>query len=315
MKEQDKQEKEFDEIDLVDIKKATVSLLDTIGFLAYKTMRYIVGKWMYLVLGLLLGSVLGYVKYRAHQHLLQTAEISAGGGEYAIIVAPKYNSMDYLDQLAQTNFSDKLGYTQIEEVKIEGLASVFSFLSQDSLYVKIYQHLAAKEETVGEMINSYAVSKNYPYQLMRIKSDQPFNVETFISDLQQHFNQHPYFSQRKQIESQTLALEKETLKEELKGLSSSVALLENIASESKQYLAVLAKKKEVISRLNEIQLAQLENKEVLFVLDYVAQDVALMGRKVDTIEKQIAKNIVKCMLLFFVVGLCIDFVRYYKSKV
>ncbi|MGG5576710.1 hypothetical protein ACPDHL_05120 [Myroides sp. C15-4] len=314
MKEQDKQEKEFDEIDLVDIKRATVSLLDTIGFLAYKTIRYIVGKWMYLVLGLLLGFVLGYVKYRGHQHLLQTAEISAGGGEYAIIVAPKYNSMDYLDQLAQANFSDKLGYTQIKEVKIEGLASVFSFLSQDSLYVKIYEHLAAKEETAGEMINNYAVSKNYAYQLMRIKFDQPFNVETFITDLQQHFNQHPYFSQRKQIESQTLALEKEALEEELKGLSS-VALLENKTGESKQYLTVLARKKEVISRLNQIQLAQLENKEVLFVLDYVAQDMVLMGRKVDTIEKQIAKNIAKCMLLFFVVGMGIDFVRYYKSKV
>lgn len=302
MEQQEKQRpSEFDEANLLDIKTATVSLLDTAGFFVFKIIKYITRKWMYLALGLILGGILGYIQYRNYHKMLQTAEFSTSNGEeeYAILLSPKYNSIDYLDQLVQVKFSDKLDYTQIKSSKLEGIDDVFSFLGQDSLYPKIFENLIGKVERFDEAIHNYAVSKNYPYQLLKIKVAQPFEIKGFISDLQTHFNQHPYFAKRKQIELASLTLEKETLEEELKGIHT--------------YGSLLDKKQEILKRLKEIEIAQLESQEVLYVVDYIAINPVLATTEY-SIERKIAKDLVKVMLLFFVLGMAVDFVRYYKNR-
>ncbi|EHQ42508.1 hypothetical protein [Myroides odoratus] len=318
MKEDNQNTKEFDEVDLLDIKKAAVSLLDTVGFFMYKTGKYIAGKWVFITLGLLLGLILGYVRYNSHQKMLQTAEFSSAKGEveYTLILAPKYNSIDYLDQLSLVKFSDQLGYTQIKASKLDGLDDIFSFVGQDSLYSKVFENLASKAESLGEAIHNYATSKNYPYQLLKIKAEQPFDIDKFIADLQTHFNEHPYFIKRKQIELGALTKEKEVLEEELKGIQGYAILLEKKGSnleEQTRYIELLAKKKEILSRLRALEITQLESHEVLFVLDYITEN-PILTKDEPSIERQIAKDIVKFVLLFLIVGMGIDFVRYYKNR-
>lgn len=75
------QQSEFDDANLLDIKKATVSFLDAVGFFVFKIGKYVASKWVYLLLGLLLGGGLGYVKYNKHQKMLQTAEFSPTNGK------------------------------------------------------------------------------------------------------------------------------------------------------------------------------------------------------------------------------------------
>ncbi|WP_410879108.1 hypothetical protein [Myroides sp. DW712] len=321
MEQQDKLEHgEFDDANLLDIKKATVSLLDTVGFFVFKLGAYIASKWMYLTLGLIIGIVLGYVKYNNYQKMLQTAEFSASNGqeEYAILLASKYKSIDYLNQLVEVKFSDKLGYKGIKTVKLEGVEDLFSFLRQDSLYPTIFTPLATKAESLNEAVHNYTVSKNYPYQMLKIKAEQPFDIDQFISDLQTHFNQHPYFAKRKQIEQTALAKEKEVLEAEWNGIKAYATLLEqkgsNNLSEQEKYLALLAKKRDILTRLNKVEVAELESKEVLFVVDYVTTN-SILGKEESSITKTIAKDIIKIVLLFFVIGLIVDFVLYYKKRV
>lgn len=319
MEQQEKQQQsEFDDANLLDVKKATESFLDAVGFFVFKIGKYIVSKWIYLTLGVLLGVILGYVKYTNHKKMLQTAEFSAVNGEeeYAILLAPKYNSIDYLDQLAQVKFSDKLGYMDIKTVKLEGIDDIFTFLSQDSLYVKIFTPLVTKAETLSEVVHNFAMSKNYPYQLLKIKVEQPFDIDQFISDLQTHFNQHPYFAKRKQIEQAAIAREKEALETELKGINTYTTLLEqqvNGVATQEKYLAFLAKKREILTRLNKVEVAELEAKEVLFVVDYITTNSILIKEE-SSITKTIAKDLIKLVFLFFVLGLMVDFVKYYKRR-
>lgn len=327
----DKQEKqqnsEFDEANLLDIRKATVSLLDAMGFFAFKTMQYFAKKWVYILLGLVVGLGSGYVKYSAHQKMLQAPEVSTSSEvEYSILVAPQYNSIDYLDQLVQTKFRDKLNYTQIKTAKLAGLDDVFAFVSQDSLYAKVFEVLASKATNMDEAINFYTLSKNYPYQLLTIQATSPFEIEKFVSDLQNHFNQQDYFAARKQINIKNLTAEKDRLEEELNATTVYASLLQNKAhegtpkgaakevGEQAQYLELLNKKKAIIAQLAQIEREQLEKKQVLLVLDYVEKTEQLMGDG-SSIGKQIAKDVVKFILLFLVIAMFIDFVRYYKTRV
>lgn len=298
--EQQKKPSEFDEANLLDIKKATVSLLDTAGFFSYNIIKYIVSKWLYLGVGLLLGVIFGYVKYTSYQKMLQTAEFSTNSEvEYSIVIAPKYHSIDYLNQLVETKFSDKLGCTQITEAKLIGLEDLPAMASKDSLYTRVFQSLTNQAGSFNELINNYAISKNFPYQVIKIKAKNTFVIDDFIGDLQAHFNQHPYFVERKRIEQQALELEKETLQEELNQVANTLSAFE--------------KKKEIISRLKEIEIEQLEGKQVLFVLDFVESNPILIAGGF-SIEKQLVKNTIKLMLLFFVLGMLIDFIRYYRTK-
>ena len=318
MKDSNKHNGEFDEVDLVDLKKATASLLDTIGFFIYKGLKYGVSKWKFIGVGLILGLILGYVKYSSHQKMLQTAEFSvAAETAYSIILQPKYESMDYLDQLAQTNFSDKLGYTQITKAELIGLGDVFPFVSKDSSYAKIYEIIASKAETLHDAINTYAVAKNLPYQLLKIETEPGFDINVFTKDLQAHFNQHPYFKERQRIQKKQLVAEKARLEEELLLLTAAV----NDAFERRtvkgedqvQSVVLLNKKREITTRINEIEIEQMDDLQVISIVDYVSNHQILANGS-NSIEKQIAKDIIKLVLLFFILAMAIDFVRYYKTK-
>lgn len=317
-KPEKQQNSEFDEANLLDIRKATVSLLDAMGFFAFKTMQYFAKKWVYIVLGLVVGLGSGYMKYSASQKMSQVPEFGASNElEYSILVAPQYNSIDYLDQLVQTKFRDKLNYTQIKTAKLVGIDDVFAFVSQDSLYTEVFEVLASKATTMDEAINFYTLSKNYPYQLLTIQVTRPFEIEKFVSDLQNHFNQQTYFAARKQLNIKNLAAEKDRLEEELNAITVYASLLQNKAqkgaAEQAQYLEVLNKKKMTIAQLAQIERVQLEEKQVLFVLDYIEKTEQLMDDG-SSIGKQIAKDGVKFVLLFLAIGMLIDFVRYYKKR-
>ncbi|WHT40830.1 hypothetical protein QNH98_10120 [Myroides sp. mNGS23_01] len=216
MDKYEKQHSEFDDASAVDIKKAAVSLLDAVGFFAYSIIKYLGKKWIYILLGVILGLALGYKKYNSHQKMLQTAEFSVNNEmEYSILLAPQFNSIDYLDQLVQTKFRDKLSYTDIQMAKLEGLDDLFEFIAQDSLHGKTLQSLSSNVSSISELVKSYPVSKNYAYQLLTIKATQPFEIETFIADLQAHFNQQPYFATRKQIALKEQAADQVRIEEEL----------------------------------------------------------------------------------------------------
>lgn len=201
-------------------------------------------------------------------------------------------------------------------MKLEGVDDVFSFLSQDSLYVKIFTPLVSKAESLGEAVHNYTISKNYSYQLLKIKVEQPFAIDQFISDLQMHFNQHPYFAQRKQMEQGARAREKEVLETELKGIDTYADLLNQQGHSmvtQEKYLDLLAEKRKLIARLHQVEEAEIEANEVLFVIDYITTNSVLIKEE-SSITKTIVKDIVKIVILFFVLGLIVDFVMYYKRR-
>lgn len=87
----------------------------------------------------------------------------------------------------------------------------------------------------------------------------------------------------------------------------------NGVATQEKYLAFLAKKREILTRLNKVEVAELEAKEVLFVVDYITTNSILIKEE-SSITKTIAKDIIKLVLLFFVLGLMVDFVKYYKRR-
>jgi len=312
MDKYEKQHSEFDDASAVDIKKAAVSLLDTVGFFAYSIIKYLGKKWMYILLGVILGLALGYKKYNSHQKMLQTAEFSVSNEmEYSILLAPQFNSMDYLDQLVQTKFRDKLSYTDIQMAKLEGLDDLFEFIAQDSLHGKTLQSLSSNVSSISELVKSYPVSKNYAYQLLTIKATQPFEIETFIADLQAHFNQQPYFATRKQIALKEQAADQARIEEELAlvtlEIKKTVEKGTNVAKD------LLEKRKNLIAEQAQLEIKQLEGNQVVFVQGYIEKTSELLGENT-SIEKQIAKDIIKLVLLFLVIGMFVDFVRYYKRR-
>ncbi|WP_060874392.1 hypothetical protein [Myroides odoratus] len=312
MDKYEKQHSEFDDASAVDIKKAAVSLLDAVGFFAYSIIKYLGKKWIYILLGVILGLALGYKKYNSHQKMLQTAEFSVNNEmEYSILLAPQFNSIDYLDQLVQTKFRDKLSYTDIQMAKLEGLDDLFEFIAQDSLHGKTLQSLSSNVSSISELVKSYPVSKNYVYQLLTIKATQPFEIETFIADLQAHFNQQPYFAMRKQIALKEQAADQVRIEEELALVTLEVKkALEKGINTSQE---VLDKRKTLIEERAQLAIKQLEGNQVVFVQGYIEKPSELLGENT-SIEKQIVKDIVKWVLLFLLIGMFVDFVRYYKRR-
>ena len=312
MDKYEKQHSEFDDASAVDIKKAAVSLLDAVGFFAYSIIKYLGKKWIYILLGVILGLALGYKKYNSHQKMLQTAEFSVNNEmEYSILLAPQFNSIDYLDQLVQTKFRDKLSYTDIQMAKLEGLDDLFEFMAQDSLHGKTLQSLSSNVSSISELVKSYPVSKNYAYQLLTIKATQPFEIETFIADLQAHFNQQPYFATRKQIALKEQAADQVRIEEELALVTLEVKkALEKGINTSQE---VLDKRKILIEEQAQLAIKQLEGNQVVFVQGYIEKPSELLGENT-SIEKQIVKDIVKWVLLFLLIGMFVDFVRYYKRR-
>lgn len=312
MDKYEKQHSEFDDANAIDIKKAAVSLLDAVGFFAYSIIKYLGKKWMYILLGVILGLALGYKKYNSHQKMLQTAEFSVNNEmEYSILLAPQFNSIDYLDQLVQTKFRDKLSYTDIQMAKLEGLDDLFEFIAQDSLHGKTLQSLSSNVSSISELVKSYPVSKNYAYQLLTIKATQPFEIETFIADLQAHFNQQPYFATRKQIALKEQAADQVRIEEELALVTLEVKkALEKGINTSQE---VLDKRKILIEEQAQLAIKQLEGNQVVFVQGYIEKPSELLGENA-SIEKQIVKDIVKMVLLFLLIGMFVDFVRYYKRR-
>lgn len=312
MDKYEKQHSEFDDANAIDIKKAAVSLLDAVGFFAYSIIKYLGKKWMYILLGVILGLALGYKKYNSHQKMLQTAEFSVNNEmEYSILLAPQFNSIDYLDQLVQTKFRDKLSYTDIQMAKLEGLDDLFEFIAQDSLHGKTLQSLSSNVSSISELVKSYPVSKNYAYQLLTIKATQPFEIETFIADLQAHFNQQPYFATRKQIALKEQAADQVRIEEELALVTLEVKkALEKGINTSQE---VLDKRKILIEEQAQLAIKQLEGNQVVFVQGYIEKPSELLGENT-SIEKQIVKDIVKWVLLFLLIGMFVDFVRYYKRR-
>lgn len=312
MDKYEKQHSEFDDASAVDIKKAAVSLLDAVGFFAYSIIKYLGKKWIYILLGVILGLALGYKKYNSHQKMLQTAEFSVNNEmEYSILLAPQFNSIDYLDQLVQTKFRDKLSYTDIQMAKLEGLDDLFEFIAQDSLHGKTLQSLSSNVSSISELVKSYPVSKNYAYQLLTIKATQPFEIETFIADLQAHFNQQPYFATRKQIALKEQAADQVRIEEELALVTLEVKkALEKGINTSQE---VLDKRKILIEEQAQLAIKQLEGNQVVFVQGYIEKPSELLGENT-SIEKQIVKDIVKWILLFLLIGMFVDFVRYYKRR-
>ncbi|WP_353160301.1 hypothetical protein [Myroides odoratus] len=312
MDKYEKQHSEFDDASAVDIKKAAVSLLDAVGFFAYSIIKYLGKKWIYILLGVILGVALGYKKYNSHQKMLQTAEFSVNNEmEYSILLAPQFNSIDYLDQLVQTKFRDKLSYTDIQMAKLEGLDDLFEFIAQDSLHGKTLQSLSSNVSSISELVKSYPVSKNYAYQLLTIKATQPFEIETFIADLQAHFNQQPYFATRKQIALKEQAADQVRIEEELALVTLEVKkALEKGINTSQE---VLDKRKILIEEQAQLAIKQLEGNQVVFVQGYIEKPSELLGENT-SIEKQIVKDIVKWVLLFLLIGMFVDFVRYYKRR-
>lgn len=306
------QQSEFDDANTVDIKKAAVSLLDAVGFFAYSAIKYLGKKWIYILLGLIVGLAFGYKKYNSHQKMLQTAEFSGSNDmEYSILLAPQFNSIDYLDQLVTTKFRDKLGYTDIKMAKLEGLDDLFEFIAQDSLHGETFQSIASNVSSIQELVKSYPISKNYKYQLLTIKATQPFEIEAFIVDLQTHFNQQSYFATRKQIALKQQAADKARIDEELAlvtlEVKKAVEKGTNVAKD------LLEKRKNLIAEQAQLEIKQLEGNQVVFVQGYIEKTSELLGENT-SIEKRIGKDIIKLVLLFLVIGMFVDFVRYYKRR-
>ncbi|WHT40831.1 hypothetical protein QNH98_10125 [Myroides sp. mNGS23_01] len=57
----------------------------------------------------------------------------------------------------------------------------------------------------------------------------------------------------------------------------------------------------------------MEGNQVVFVQGYIEKPSELLGENT-SIEKQIVKDIVKWILLFLLIGMFVDFVRYYKRR-
>lgn len=280
-----------EEIDLMDIKNAIASFIEAIGFFIFR-------QWYLILIGLLISVFINF------QHI-KTYLVSENNVRkelsYSILLAPQFESIDYLDQLVSSNFKDKIVDEAIQKAKLIGIDDLYTFLEKDSLRVSIFKSINSKLEIFEEAIHNYPLSKNYRFQLLQLDVSSTFNIDEFLLKLNNHFDDNVFFRTKQKIENERIDNQLIVLRKVLEP-TETIALKSIDAVKLQQY---------AIDQIAKLEQEKVTTSNVIYVVDYfkVERDAAGLSPM-----KKLIIDSFKYVVLLLLLGGVIDLLRYYKKK-
>lgn len=294
-------EEQFEEIDLKYLKESVFSFLDNLGFTIYKLMKSILKKWYYFLIAIVIGVVVGYFVEQRQEVIAEETTI------YAIIIAPKYESVDYLNRLVDTNFENTFNTQQLYNSSLKSIEDIYGFIGEDPVKAAIFGNLNAKFAKSEEGLHYPATAKNYHFQELSVEGDSNFDIDLFIEELHKYMSSIDYFKERKRIGIENLMLKKEEFQ---KDLLNANRYLEKIGTGSTNALEVvdlqsaLEAKKNLLDQIEKNAVEILEANEVFFVATYFkSNDVNSGGQSQQS--KSLLVSILKYVVVFSVLTVII----------
>lgn len=224
-----------------------------------KNIKLVIG---IIVIGIAIGYFLDYNQGKTYRN--------------EIIVAPKFNSVDYLYS-AVNNYQSDLDaldkkYAQhIKRVEISAIEDIYTFVAQTDQTLQVFKILAENGD-IKKLLSDDNTARNYRYHKLVIYTDTP-NNQSIVNAYLKHINSNSYF-----IAKQKVAIKNAQLKiEDVKISIDQINRLLDKEIESKQQVSqnlninttsetndIINTKSKLISDLNWLETDLIEQSKIIF---------------------------------------------------
>lgn len=262
-----------EEVNLSLISEKIGDFFQTINFLIFKSIRFLIKNVIALLVLFALGAGLGFLM-----------DNSAKVYDHQIIVKPNFSSSDYLyakvELLASkikerdTLFLASIGIEEpakLSKISIEPIIDVYQFVNNNEQRFQLLK-LMADESDIKKIVEETTTSKNYQYHKISFSTKKLTNYKKTIDPIMNYLNNSVFFTQvqnesRKNLELKIKAndLLISQIDAFLNGLSASGNKGEKLVyySENSQLNDVIKTKEELVREQGYLRIDKLSSDKII----------------------------------------------------
>lgn len=193
---------ENDKVTYVDVKDGINQISQSINQIVRNSFNFIKKNFLILLLFLIIGGILGYLKDTYDKKYVST-----------LIVSPNFNTVDYLHEKiglleAKIKDNDSLFFVKyqvpregISKVSIKPIVDLYNLTKKDPNYFDTFKTLS-QNASATRVIKDYTTSKNFPKHLITVKSSIKID-EKAIQEIMQFLNESDFYerARKKNLEN------------------------------------------------------------------------------------------------------------------
>lgn len=251
------------EIDLRFLWQKFLAMLDSLGLLFFRLVRFLI-KNVYIVISLaVIGLVLGYLLDRKNNTTYK----------HQVILALNFDSSSFLyskiKNIKESEFPD------VKSVHIEPIINVYEFISDKWDNLKIAEFLGENNIRIHKHKEGDQVEKIYKYHTLTLTSEKKDIEGSVIDKFLDDINKEPYFVNRKNIENENIKTQIREYEQSIQDLNN---IFKNLGDSSRiessgikietqsQTNDLLDNKQNLINKVNKLKVLQLEQQKVFYDL-------------------------------------------------
>lgn len=221
-----------EEIDLGLLVKKINGFFGSISFSIFKGILFLKKKALILISLLVIGGFLGY--YLDSNSKSYDSEIivspSGGGVDYL------YSKIDLLTSKLVENdaaFFKNIGivdYKKITQIKIDPIIDLYSFVNNSTSAANAQNtqnfelvKLLSENGDINKVIKDKLTSKNYPYHLIIISTNEKISKEEIIKPILKYLNTDEYLNKISHISKENILIKMNKNEQEIKQLDSLIS--------------------------------------------------------------------------------------------
>lgn len=249
------------EITLNFVWQKLIKLMDKMGFLMFKLLRFFLKNILFFIVLIILGVVIGYFLDSKRQET----------HKYQVVVIPNFDSSTYLYKKINTLKSND--FDNIVAAEIEPVIDISAFISDRWDNLKIAEFMNSNNLNIHEHKPGGQAEKIYKYHLLTIYTDQTDTDGSIINNFLNKLNQEPYFLERQKIENHNL---EQKIKEYEASIRDINAIFEKLGKTElasakdvnienhAQTNDLLNNKSSIIDRINKSKINRIEQEKVIY---------------------------------------------------
>ncbi|SRR5690554_146046 len=249
------------EITLNFVWQKLIKLMDKMGFLMFKLLRFFLKNILFFIVLIILGVVIGYFLDSKRQET----------HKYQVVVIPNFDSSTYLYKKINTLKSNE--FDNIVAAEIEPVIDISAFISDRWDNLKIAEFMNSNNLNIHEHKPGGQAEKIYKYHLLTIYTDQTDTDGSIINNFLNKLNQEPYFLERQKIENHNL---EQKIKEYEASIRDINAIFEKLGKTElasakdvnienhAQTNDLLNNKSSIIDRINKSKINRIEQEKVIY---------------------------------------------------
>lgn len=249
------------EITLNFVWQKLIKLMDKMGFLMFKLLRFFLKNILFFIVLIILGVVIGYFLDSKRQET----------HKYQAVVIPNFDSSTYLYKKINTLKSNE--FDNIVAAEIEPVIDISAFISDRWDNLKIAEFMNSNNLNIHEHKPGGQAEKIYKYHLLTIYTDQTDTDGSIINNFLNKLNQEPYFLERQKIENHNL---EQKIKEYEASIRDINAIFEKLGKTElasakdvnienhAQTNDLLNNKSSIIDRINKSKINRIEQEKVIY---------------------------------------------------